>query len=808
MRSAPKKFFTCLRKMRNAGKNFFRGIPKIKHPVPRCGNCFRDICNFSTLFSLFFSKSLCAFFKFAVHRFQSCFMKLQLVSAALFLTTLTAPAQSAYQFTTSVNPANITIVRDSFGVPHIYGKTDAETAYGLAWANAEDGFATMQETLLSGKGMMGRVKGKEGAAIDFFVHAIGARDIVNERFSRDLTPEFVRYLEGYCQGVNAYAKQHPKEVLVKKAFPVTPKDILQGYVLSFSALTGVAGDVGDVVKGKFDSGWTKMFGNDDTLKNSLSMKRKARKNNSSTSIESAPYFPYASTGMGMGSNAFAMNKNITADGNTYLCINPHMLVEGPLSFYEAHLCSEEGLNITGAIFQGGTSVFMGNNEDLGWTHTFNYFDGVDVYALKMHPEKKLEYEFDGSYYKLEKRPVWLKVKIGKHLKLPVKKTTYWSAQHGPVFKSKGGKFFAVRNMSFMTIKAAQQFYYMDKARSFAQFKDALHMQGLGMFNVVYADKEGNIYYLSNGLIPDRKAAYDWSGLIPGDDSKYVWTKAIPVDSLPNNLNPECGYVFNTNNTPFNATCSFDNDDRKRLPCYVDGRPGENNRSTRFMELVNEKSAFTFEDFKRIKFDNRYPKTSPFLQSVKGMFELNPAEYPDIADVLGIINTWDKVADTGSIGATVFGLTLEPLFKGKDDEEFVTGLSKTKEDFVNALRFAKAHLLKNFGTVQVPLSKLQKFVRGEKDYAIPGFPDMLMANYPRKPYKNGSYKLEYGDTYIQFVKFTPQGAERIESLLPYNTLPTASDYKDQTLLYQKKLTKTSSLNKEEILKNAVKIYQPK
>ncbi len=728
----------------------------------------------------------------------------------LFAAIISCTAQEKYEFNHPVNPSNVTIVRDSFGVPHIFAKTDAEVAYGLAWSNAEDGFEPMQESLLLGKGMSGRMKGKDGAMIDFFGHAIGAKDIVKDRFYQDLTPEYIRYLEGYCQGLNDFAKKHPERVALKKAFPVTPKDIMQAYVITFSALTGVADKVGDAVSGKYDKDWEKMFGSKED-KNAPNPKRKEqRERHDNTAKASAPYNPYPNQ-FGIGSNAFAMNHNLTADGNTYLCINPHMLVDGPLSFYEAHLCSEEGLNITGALFQGGTCVFMGNNHNIGWTHTFNHFDGVDVYALNMRDKNKLEYELDGKYYKLEERPVWLKVKIKPWLfPIPVKKTTYWSEHFGSVLKSKGGKFFAVRSLAYMNILSGQQFYYMDKAQNFEEFRKALDMQGLAMFNVIYADKEGNIYYVHNGLFPDRKVEYNWEGLVPGNNSKYIWQKALPIDSLPNALNPDCGYVFNTNNTPFNATCYGENDNPGRLPACVDGRPCDNNRSMRFMELVNAKPSFTFDDFKKIKFDYTWPQTSEFQHSVRGLYDISAEEYPHIADVIAIVKSWNKVCDTTSIGATVFGLMMRDLLKaGGDDIEFTMGVGAlAREDFVKAYENARAHLLQYFGTVNVPLGRLQRYVKGGKDYAIPGYPDALMANYPQKPYKDGMYQLEYGDTYIQFVKFTPQGAETIESLLPYNASAMASEYIDQTRLYQNLQTKTASLEKEEVLKKAMKVYQPK
>jgi len=727
-----------------------------------------------------------------------------------------ASAQDKYQFTTTIHPANVTIVRDSFGVPHIFAKTDAEAAYGLAWANAEDAFETMQESLLLGKGMMGRMKGADGARIDFFGHAIGAKDIVSERFYKDLTPEYIRYLEGYCLGLNAFAQKYPERVLLKKAFPVTPKDIMQAYVITFSALTRVAEKVGEVVNGNYDPHWEKIFGNngekdspEPTRKEQRERERERRREQENTARTFAPYSPFPNT-FGIGSNAFAMNGNITADGNTYLCINPHMHVDGPLSFYEAHLYSEEGLNITGTLFQGGTCIFMGNNQYLGWTHTFNHFDGVDVYGLRMHPTRNLHYELDGNYYELEKRPVWLKVKVKKWLPaIPVRKVTYWSKHFGPVLKSRNGKFFAVRALAYQTIKAGQQFYYMNKARDFSEFKNALNMQGLAMFNVIYADKEGNIYYVHNGLVPDRKVSYNWSGLIPGNDSRYLWDKALPLDSLPATVNPACGYVFNTNNTPFNATCYGQNDNPERLPDYVDGRPCDNNRSMRFMELINEKPVFTFDDFKRIKFDYRWPRTSEFQESIKGLYDIDASEYPHLADVIAIVKSWDKVCDTSSVGAAVFGLILHSLIKDEgDDKVFTMGIENLKkEDFVKAYEHAKSHLLQYFGTLHVPLGKLQRYVKGDKDYAIPGYPDALMANYPQKPYKEGMFKLQYGDTYIQFVKFTPQGAETIESLLPYSSLVTSAEYNDQTLLYQKMQTKKSTLRKEDVLNRAMKVYQP-
>jgi acyl-homoserine-lactone acylase len=217
-----------------------------------------------------------------------------------------------------IDPKNVTIVRDSFGIPHIFAKTDAEVAYGLAWANAEDAFQTSQDLIYAGKGFVGRKDGISGAKTDFFVHSIGARELVEKNFDSDLSPAFKKYLDGFVQGINAYAAAHPKEVKIKRAFPITSKDMVASYVVVMSALSWVQGQVGDAVGGKYDN----------------------------TALD-FPTHPIPS----VGSNAFALNSTKTIDGKTYLCINPHMQMEGPLSFYEAHLQSEEGLNIEGSMFQ-------------------------------------------------------------------------------------------------------------------------------------------------------------------------------------------------------------------------------------------------------------------------------------------------------------------------------------------------------------------------------------------------------------------------------------------------------------------------
>ncbi len=679
----------------------------------------------------------------------------------LLLFTLQTQAQNI------VDPSTVTIARDEYGVPHIFAPTDAGVAYGLAWANAEDAFDRMQELLLMSKGMLAKHSGKEGAAGDFFAHAIGARELVDKLYDTDeLSDAYKTYLKGFCEGINAYAAAHPKEVFVKKAFPIHPKDVVTTYTIAFSALSGVAGAVGEAVDGEFNK---KSFG--------------------------------------LGSNAFALGSTKTTDGNTYLCTNPHFLIEGVFSFYEAHLCSEEGLNITGAIFQGGTSIFMGNNEHLAWGKTYNHFDGVDIFELKMHPKKKNVYELDGEWKKLEKRKIWLKVKLGKFLTLPVPQTTYWS-EFGPTIKSKNGKYYGIRSHAYERIGAGQQFYEMNKATNFKEFKAALDKQRIAMFNLVYADKDDNLYYLTNGFIPQKDPTVNWKEVQSGATSEKLWTQIYPLDSLPQVLNPSCGYVFNTNNTPFNATCAEENDNPKRLPSYVDVRPGDNNRAERFQELISGKEHFNYDDFKAMKFDAQFPASSNFLETMKVMRQINASKYPAISDAIELLQQWKGDIHLESTSATILALTIDNIFREKKygDEVFVLGVDVDEKLLVRSIRKAKEYLYKHHQKLEVPLKKLQRFVRHGKDYPVSGFSDVLMANYAA-PYKDGKYRIIFGDTYIHFVSFNSGGVEKIETLLPFGTHRNVEKYTDQLPMYNAHQTKTMTLDKEKVLKTAIKVYNP-
>lgn len=670
-----------------------------------------------------------------------------------------------------INPDNIQIVRDIWGVPHIFGKTDAEVAFGYAWASGEDMFSVMQELLLAGKGFAGRYMGEEGAKRDFMSHVLGAKELVKEQYETALSEDFKKYLNGFVQGLNAYALANVDEILVKRAFPVTSLDMLQSFIFAQSAVSGAIGPISSIIDGTYDK-----------------------------------------LDVPLGSNAFAFNSNKTTDGSSILVINPHQPVEGPFSWYEAHLCSEEGLNIHGASFPGGTSIFLGANENLGWAHTFNNMDLVDVFKLEINPKNKQLYKFDGEWLKLEKRPVWLHVKISKLLPaIPVRKVTYWS-KYGTTLKSENNEYYSVKFPANEDIRSPEQIYRLNKARSFTEFSKAIHMHATPRYNIIYADRFDTIMYCNYAKVPERDTSYNWASVVPGNISKTLWTKVHPLDFMPTVINPDCGYVFNTNNEPFNSTCAEDNVlKRSDYPKYMGFEPGDNSRAFRFMELISKYNTLSFDDVKKIKFDKKYPSCGTFLESVDYLNFLDPKDYPDISELMVMMRSWNRSVDKSNEDATVFLLTYQYIFEklGIRNEAFSRTLDVPKDLYIEAIRATKNHLMTYFGRLDVMLGDLQRHVRGQVDYPISGFPDALSASYD-VPIENGRFKPYVADSYVQFVQYKKDGSMVLETLHPFgaSSKPESKHFTDQMALYANQQTKTMTLNKEEIFKNAESIYHPK
>ena len=663
-----------------------------------------------------------------------------------------------------INPANITIARDSFGVPHIFAPTDPEVAYGIAWAHAEDDFETLQLVVLSGKAKLGTGLGKKGAEADYVINLLRIRKTVEEQWNT-LSPDFLALIKGYVQGLNAYAKAHPAEIKYKKAFPFDEKEYMTAVVFSISLFCGVDQVLPQILGGK---------------------------------IATIPGFNP------QGSNAFAMNSAKTTTGESFLAINAHQPQEGPVAFYEAHLQSEQGWNMLGGLFPGGCLIFHGTNENLGWAHTVNYQDKIDVYQLEINPANKNQYKFDGEWLTLEENKAKLKV---KGIPVTIGKSIYWS-KYGPTVKTDKGVF-SMRVPAIMDIKALEEWYRMNKAKNFTEFYKALSMTSLPMFNIMYADRYDTIFYISNGKMPRRNPdpKYNWKSTLPGNTSATLWTGFKPIGELPQYVNPPSGYLFNTNHSPFLASNKTQHPvDLSKIDKNDGYEMYHNNRSQRVTELLYNNERVDYNSFKRIKFDQQLPKELKYTYGIDSMLNLNANDYPVMKEVITNFQSWDRKAIANSKGAAVFLLVYDHVAKKLAG---TPARQLTKTESVEAYQYVYDYMIKYFGKTDLVLGDIQKLVRGNDVRPAWGLPDVLTAAYT-EPYKDGMRKVNSGDAYICFVRYQKDGSlPLIESVNTFGASmhPESPHYKDQMTMFQNQQTKSMTLDKKEVLRTAKSIYHP-
>ena len=688
---------------------------------------------------------------------------LSLMVACLF-TGKIAKAQNSANPT--IHPDKITIARDSYGVPHIFAPTDPEVAYGIAWAHSEDDFKTIQTLLLTGKGKLSTYMGKKGAPIDFVVGLLNTRALVDAQIN-SMDPKFLQLVKGYLMGLEAYAKAHPNEVLNKYVFPVSVEEYLSSTVFSVAVFCGVDKALPKILNGTI---------------------------------------PHLSGFTGEGSNAFAIHSSKSATGENMLVINAHQPIEGPTAFYEAHLQSEEGWNILGGLFPGAPLIFHGVTPTLAWAHTVNFQDKIDVYQLQSDKDHPNQYIVDGKWLTLDKRKIKLNI---KGIPFPIYKTVYNSI-YGPTVATPKGEYFSMRLPSLMDAGALQQWYAMNRSANFTQFKQALNQNHLAMFNIMYADNKDTIYYISNGKMPYRNpdTAYHWSSTVPGNTMATLWTKFKPLNELPQYINPKSGYLFNTNHSPFLASDIKDNLDPAKFDANDGYETYHDNRSRRAKDLIDQLDKISFEDLKRIKFDRSLPNKIlfPYGFNADSMFLVDEKANPKIAQLITTLKTWDHSAVVDSKGAAIYNLAyymVPQVMEGRKNDML------TIKEAITVYEKIYDYLLKYFGRTDIVLGDLQKLVRGDESWPQAGMPDVLAA-VMSEPYTNGTRKMNSGDAYINLVRFPKDGSlPHIESVNTFGASmhPESPHFADQRAMYQAQTLKPMTLDKNEVLKHAEKIYHP-
>ena len=675
-------------------------------------------------------------------------------------------SNAQYSNAPMIRANQINIARDSFGVPHIFAPTDAEVAYGLAWAHAEDDFATMQMLILTGKGKVATHLGKKGAPIDFVFGLLNTKATVVAQMN-EFDPKFIQLLKGYLLGLEAYAKAHPDQVLNKHVFPISIEEYLASAAFSVAIFCGVDKALPKILNGTI---------------------------------------PKLEGFTGEGSNAFAINAKKSASDETMLVINAHQPIEGPTAFYEAHVQSDEGWNILGGLFPGAPLIFHGVTPNLAWAHTVNFQDKIDIYQLETSKSHPGEYKVDGNWLKLEKRKIKLSI---KGIPFPIYKTAYQSI-YGPTVATPKGEFFSMRLPALMDAGALQQWYAMNKANNFKEFKEALEQNHLPMFNIMYADKADNIFYISNGKMPYRNkdTSYHWSSTLPGNTKATLWNEFKPLSALPQMTNPKSGYLFNANHSPFLASSELDNLNPTNFDVNDGYETYHNNRSRRAKDLIDQLDKISYEDIKRIKFDRQLPNPIlfPYGYTADTMFMVDENKYPQLASIITTLKNWDHNAVAESKGALIYNLAyynVPVVMEGRNKDKL------TMVEAVKVYQIIYDFLQSNYGRTDLTLGDVQKLVRGKENWPQGGMPDVLAA-VMSEPFGKDKRKMNSGDAYINFVRFPKNGGlPLIESVNTFGASYNEGDkhYNDQRAMYQAQQLKRMTLDKTEVLQKAVRQYHP-
>ena len=670
---------------------------------------------------------------------------------------------------------DVTIYRDTWGVPHIFGKTDADAAYGLAYANAEDDLKNMQDALLGARGELASVYGKDKAPNDYMVHLLEIWRKVESQYKSSLAPETRTLCEAYADGVNQYILDNPGEAL-PGVYPVNGKDIVAGFVHK----TPLFFDVHNF------------------LQKMMERKPDEFQSNSSWWEEHKDIREKMVT---KGSNVFAVSPSRSEDDKIRLAINSHQPWDGQFAWYEAHVHSEEGWNMAGGLFPGSPVVLVGHNEHLGWGHTVNAPDLVDIYKLEIHPNDPYLYKYDGKWKQLKVKKVPIKVKLFGPFSWTFKKEALWSV-HGPVLRGKHATY-AIRYANYEDIRVVEQWYRMNKATNFDEWNSAMSITAIPMFNAGYADKTGNIFYIYNAKLPLRAEGYDWESVLPGNSSDVVWTEYLPYADLPQVLNPTSGFIQNCNNTPFITTTGEDNPDKKNYPDSFGIESRMSNRALRAMELFGEDPSISREEFEQYKFDLRYSDDSYMSQFVDRLISLSYSfEDEKLIQGVNILKSWDKNTDYENKNASLpiisFGWFME-----------ISPENISDENLLESFTFAVKYLFNHYGRLDVIWGKINRLIRGHINLGLGGGPDIPHAVYGL-PTEEGYLKGYAGDAFLMLVEWEKNGEVSSKSIHQYgsNTQHESSThYADQAKLFVDRKLKPVWLTLQNIIENVEKVYSP-
>lgn len=665
---------------------------------------------------------------------------------------------------------DVTIYRDTYGVPHVFGRTDASTVFGFAYAQAEDNFWRVEENFINALGRSSELYGEKTLDEDRLNHALEIPRLAREEYSR-LDKQMHSLCDAFAAGFNYYLERHP-EVKPRLLTKIEP-----WYTLAF------------IRYNYFQNG----FARDPNL-------RRTKLQTAAVDNDLKPH---------TGSNGWVVGPSKSASGYALLFINPHLPFFGPGQVYEGHVHSDEGWNFTGYTRFGFPFPYVGHNDNGGWVSTDNAADLQDVYLETFDdPARPLAYKYGNGYRLATEHVEEIQVKTANGLE--TRKFTMRKTHHGPILAARDGKMLSIRMAKFESDGWLREWYDMTRAKSLNELKRAMTPLNMLFGNVMYADRQGNTWYLYNGAVPKRDPRFDWSKPLDGSDPATEWQGYHTIDELPQLTNPKTGWMQNCNTSPFLLT-SEGNPDPKRFPKYM-VQEGDNPRGAISREILASKPKFTFAEWTRLAFDTRVMSAGKAFEALLFVLKMrnqNTFSTPRFREVYDELVRWDRRSTNDSIAMTIFSLYHERRMR---DEKLAP---------LAALNDALDSLERDFGTWKVAWGELNRLQRidesRDQDFddskpslAVSGVNGNDGAVFTFYAAPERGQKRRYGvagGTYISVVEFGPKVRALSVHTFGASGDPKSKHYTDQSALYTRGEFKPAWLTLEDIRANLEAAYHP-
>ncbi|WP_425389599.1 acylase [Ekhidna sp.] len=616
---------------------------------------------------------------------------------------------------------NITIIRDDFGVPHIYGKTDADAVFGLLYAQCEDDFRRVERNFTWAIGRLAEAEGEEALYSDLRARLFMTEEEAKSNYAS--APDWLKELcEAWADGINFYLETHPE---------VEPKVITkyEPWMTMYFTEGSIGGDIERVSTRKIKAFYEGMNANEiSTLKRSSpypSSRRTApgegHKAAHLINGKKADNSPFGGGQGGgslekellleepQGSNGFAISGDLTESGNAMLLINPHT------SFYfrgEVHVVSEEGLNAYGAVTWGQFFVYQGFNENTGWMHTSTGTDIIDEFQETIiEKDDGLYYQYGEEERKVEIKEVTLKYTEGGEMK--EKTFPIYRTHHGPITHETDGKWTATALM-WKPVDALTQSYTRTKKKNLEEFHEMMGIRTNSSNNTVFADSEGNIAYYHGNFIPKRDVQFDYSQPVDGSNPATDWQGLHELDETIIVTNPANGWIQNCNSTPFTSAAE-NSPKREDYPYYMTSFP-ENFRGVNAIRLLSQVENISLDGLIDLGYN---PYLSAFEKVIPGLVEAYDAlGEPSISEEIEILREWDLKTSKESKAMSLahfYGLMLyrhgdiPDDLKGLDRFEYF-GTDMPMGERIGVFQLAIEEMKTRYGTSIIPWGEINRFQR--------------------------------------------------------------------------------------------------